>query len=997
MRLWNGNIPRSPLSSAPSRATTAASLVLWTTLALATLAALAAQPAAAGAARPLAGDEPVGIRVDNISTGEIERLEQEGFDVAFRGADYVELLARPGDTGRLERMGYTWRLLGRDLFPGARSVSDEGNLDPQYHTYQEMLDELTLLATTHPNICQMYEIGDAESRIWWWDNYTYQYDIWAVRISDNPSIDEPEPCIVYDGRHHAREPVGTEISLAVARYFCENYGVDPEITQVVNSSEIWVVPMINPDGHQWVESVDPWWRKNLFDHDTDHHVDDYEGIDLNRNYDWHWEAGSWNSETYGGPYAFRAPETTALRDLCLEHRPAINPTYHSYGRQVLYPFGYGVLAEPAVLDIATEYAGRISYTPMQSTTPTGSSKDYFYGVIGTAGFTVETATDFIPSGTSMLAEVQQLLPGSIWLAKRLWGPSIQGTVTDSIAGIPLAATIHIPEIMEVYGQGELWDMQTEASTGYYCRVRPAAQQTITLMVSADGYFGKTVRVTTGGTTATVLNIQLVPESFDRGIVQGTVTNATAGGAPVPNATVTVIGAGVSVPTNASGFYSGYVAPGSYRLAVHHESFAPDTSDYVPVVIGEITTVDFSLVDIAGPAITNTTQYPNTEDPVGPYEIETTITDMSPLAEKTLFYRVGTQPFQALPMASVGLNRFQADIPGQPLGSVIQYYVFATDLGGNQSADPPEAPSELYMFRVSPFVVVFEDAMETGQGNWLHAAVTSGYVDQWHISTQRNHTPGGTTSWKCGAAGTGTYANLLDGGLESPSFTLGESGELTLWHWIEAEASSSYPTQAYDGGLVEISVEGGPWTQIVPEGGYTHTIRASSQPGPFPAGTPIFSGAITWNEVTFDLSAYENVEARVRFRFGSDGNTGREGWYIDDVLVRSMNPASGVEEQPLSLAPLRCTRLLCSPSPCLAGVGAGVRYELSRPAPVVVRVFDAAGRQVSVLTAGQAQAAGSIWWDGRDAAGRPVGSGMYLLRLDAAGQSLIGRKVMLLAR
>jgi hypothetical protein len=181
------------------------------------------------------------------------------------------------------------------------------------------------------------------------------------------------------------------------------------------------------------------------------------------------------------------------------------------------------------------------------------------------------------------------------------------------------------------------------------------------------------------------------------------------------------------------------------------------------------------------------------------------------------------------------------------------------------------------------------------------------------------------------------------------------------------------------------------------GGYTHTIRASSQPCPFPAGTPVFSGSRSWTEVTFDLSAYEDVEARVRFRFGSDGNTGREGWYIDDVLVRSMNPMSGIEEQPLALAPLRCTRLLCSPSPCLAGVGAGVRWQLNRPAGVVVRIFDAAGRQVSAMTGGQAQTEGSLWWDGRDAAGRPVGSGLYLVRLDAAGRSLIGRKVVLLGR
>ncbi len=989
MRHPNRNSSRFTGSPAAGRAGAAFVIILGLVLALGAVTPVQARGATG---------EPLAVRVDGVAASDIDELEAAGFDVAFRGDGYAELLARPGDTERLERMGYAWRPLDRDLFPGARGAGDEGNLDPQYHTYQEMLDELNTLAASYPGICRLYQIGEAESRIWWWDNFAYAYDIWALRISDNPGIDEPEPCIVYDGRHHAREPVSTEISLAVARHFCQNYGVDPEITQVVNTTETWIVPMLNPDGHQWVESVDPWWRKNLFDYNQNHHVDNYEGIDLNRNYDWHWAAGGWSDETYGGPYPFRAPETTALRDLCLAHRPAINPTYHSYGRQVLYPFGYSVLAEPAVLEVAVEYGNRIGYTPMQSTTPTGSSKDYFYGVLGAAAFTVETATDFIPSGTAMLAEVQQILPGSIWLAKRLWGPSVQGTVTDSIAGIPLEATIHIPEIMGVYGGGELWDMLTEASTGYFCRVRPAAQQTITLMVSAEGYFGKTLQVTTGGATATVVNIQLIPESFERGILQGTVTNATAGDTPIPNAQITVIGAGATLMTNAQGFYSGYVNPGSYRVAVSHESFAPDTSDYVPIVIGQITTVDFSLTDIAGPRITNTTQHPNTPDPIGPYPIESTITDLSGITHKTLYYRAGGPTFQALPMTAVGQDRYRAEIPGQPLETTVQYYVFARDQGGNSSVDPPGAPAELYSFRVAPFVTVFADAMESGQGDWLHHAVTGGYQDQWHLSTQRNHTTGGTTSWKCGAAGTGTYANLLDAALESPSFTLGESGSLTLWHWIEAEVSSSYPGQAYDGGLVELSVGGGPWTQIAPQGGYTHTIRASSQPGPFPAGTPVFSGASAWTELAFDLSAHELEDVRVRFRFGSDGNTGREGWYIDDVVVRSMNPASGVmEERELVLGLLRCTRLLCSPSPCIAGVGAGVHYQLNRPAGIVLRIFDATGRQVSVVQAGRAPAEGVLRWDGHDNAGRPLGSGLYLMRLDAGGRSLAERKVMMLAR
>ncbi len=973
-----------------SRAATAsrASLVaLLTLLALATLGALIVALA----------EEPVGIRIDGVDRHDVDRLEEAGFDVAFRGDGYAELLAHPDDLERLTSMGYTWRLLDRDLFPGIRGASDEGNMDPEYHTVQEMIDELTMLANTYPSICRFYDIGDAESKSWWWDNFDHEYDVWAVRISDNPDIDEPEPCIVYDGRHHAREPVSTEIVLAVARYFCENYATDPHVAELVNTSEIWCVPMINIDGHQWVEDVDPWWRKTLFDYNENHHVDADEGIDPNRNYDWHWSSGTWSSQTYGGPYPFRAPCVAAMRDLFNLHRPAINPTFHSYGEVVLYPFGYGVLAEPAVLDIAGEYAGMIGYYPQQSTTPNGSSKDWLYGTVGAAAFTVETANEFIPSGAYMLQEVEQLLPGSIWLCERLWGPSIQGTVTDSIAGVPLEATIHIPEIMDVYGDGELWDIMTEASTGYYCRMRPASLETITLQVSAEGYYDKTLQVTTGGTEATVLNIEMVPESFERGIVQGTVTNATAGGAPVAGATVTVIGGGATLFTNDDGFYSGYVVPGVYQVAASHESFAPDTSGYVEIVIGEITVVNFSLSDIAGPDIANTTVHPSTDDTVGPYEIEATITDMSALTERSLYYRTAGHPFTALAMSPIGLDTYMAAIPGQPLGTVVQYYVQAGDEGGNVAVDPPGAPVELYTFYVAPFETAFEDAMEQGQGDWLHYVVLSGYQDQWHLSMQRNHTLGGTTSWKCGATTTGSYANLLDAGLESPPFTLGESGSLTLWHWMDAEDSGTYPGQAYDGGLVEISVDGGPWEIITPEGGYTHTIRGSSQPGPFPVGTAVFSGTHDWSEVIFDLSAFARTEARVRFRFGSDGNTGGEGWYIDDVLVRSMNAFAEVVQQPQALAPIRCTQLQCSPAPCFAGVGTRVHYELSNPAAVALQVFDAGGRLIASLDSERTAGKGVLVWNGRGRAGQPVGSGLYLMRLATQGHDLARDKIVVLTR
>ncbi|KPJ52012.1 hypothetical protein AMJ39_08855 [candidate division TA06 bacterium DG_24] len=130
---------------------------------------------------------------------------------------------------------------------------------------------------------------------------------------------------------------------------------------------------------------------------------------------------------------------------------------------------------------------------------------------------------------------------------------------------------------------------------------------------------------------------------------------------------------------------------------------------------------------------------------------------------------------------------------------------------------------------------------------------------------------------------------------TPELTLPENPVLTFWHWIDAEISQMYPGRAYDGGLVEISVDGGlNWTQITPEGGYPYTSRGTT--GPFPEMTPIYSGSYDWSQAVFDLSGYSGETVQLRFRFGSDQGVTAEGWYIDDVLIAGQ-PAVTVSLEP----------------------------------------------------------------------------------------------------
>jgi len=153
-----------------------------------------------------------------------------------------------------------------------------------YLTYQEMLDNLDAMRDQYPNlISARADIGTFLT------NGTPDNSVspsiggnaiqW-VRISDNPDIDENESEILYDAIHHAREPASLSQLIYYMWYVLENYDSDPDIKQIVDNTELYFIPVINPDGYLYNQVTNPngggLWRKNRFN---------THGVDNNRNYD----------------------------------------------------------------------------------------------------------------------------------------------------------------------------------------------------------------------------------------------------------------------------------------------------------------------------------------------------------------------------------------------------------------------------------------------------------------------------------------------------------------------------------------------------------------------------------------------------------------------------------------------------------------------------------------------------------------------------------------
>jgi hypothetical protein len=178
---------------------------------------------------------------------------------------------------------------------------------------------------------------------------------------------------------------------------------------------------------------------------------------------------------------------------------------------------------------------------------------------------------------------------------------------------------------------------------------------------------------------------------------------------------------------------------------------------------------------------------------------------------------------------------------------------------------------------SPFqakTTIFADDVEAGQGGWVHGAGSGS--DLWHVTSADSHSP--SHAWLCGFDG-GGYVDDMDDWLVSPVVNVSGYGSasLSFWQWYEIESG-------YDGGLVEIMVDGGGWQQLM-GCGYPDTISTGGNAA-FADGTPVFSGSSGgWEQVVFNLSGFVGHDVQFRFRFGSDGSVHDDtGWFIDDIFI-----------------------------------------------------------------------------------------------------------------
>ncbi len=369
--------------------------------------------------------QPVALlRLPALHASEVVHLRALGVDIATEHPTAwgdLDVLATPAERRQLEQLGYSGYTLIDDVQAHFDAqVNADGEMGA-YHTYDELLAELDQAVLDHSEILRVYDLGPT------WETLHKGQDrrIWAVKITDQPEVEEPdEPALLFIGNTHAREVLTVEIPLELIHDLTDAYGTDPQITEWVDSREIWVVPMLNPDGHHTVAENNAMWRKNRNRNGA--FLAWKWGVDLNRNWSYQWgydEIGSssWKfMETYRGVAPLSEPEAQAMVPLVEENDFALCISYHSYGDLFLYTWSYRRADTPdhalfqALGEEATRFNGYLAGNPKSGAiyTANGEWDDFMYGERGggkakTFSFTAEVGSSFWPNESQIPALVDE--------------------------------------------------------------------------------------------------------------------------------------------------------------------------------------------------------------------------------------------------------------------------------------------------------------------------------------------------------------------------------------------------------------------------------------------------------------------------------------------------------------------------------------------------------------------------------------------------------------
>ncbi|KAK0408531.1 hypothetical protein QR680_004010 [Steinernema hermaphroditum] len=303
------------------------------------------------------------------------RMKMEAF-LLKHGLEYSVKLLDLGDVIRHEREVLKKRTIFKEGdFPSKLTLG-------QFHNLEEIHSYLRSVAARNNSSVSLINIGKSfQGR-----------DLLGVKIG-NPGPNKR--ATLMHGCLHSREWIGCSTMLFIINELTQN---SQKYTSLLNSLDIYIIPVANPDGYQFTWTEERLWRKTL---SGPYGEDNCYGVDPNRNWDFQFKVSGYSndpcSETYAGPYGFSEVEPKAIADFLTQHKNSIKAYFdvHSYSEYFMYSYGYAYGALPkdwkrldavaaeAVQAIEAVHGQRFKYGPIVDVIypASGSSVDWAKGVL----------------------------------------------------------------------------------------------------------------------------------------------------------------------------------------------------------------------------------------------------------------------------------------------------------------------------------------------------------------------------------------------------------------------------------------------------------------------------------------------------------------------------------------------------------------------------------------------------------------------------------------
>jgi len=556
--------------------------------------------------------------VAQVDDAELAKLRAEGFDVAI-DAERTITLSRLGIALDNQFVG----------IPGY----------PCYRTVEETFTSAQTIVAEHPDLATWIDIGDSWEKT---QNPSAGYDLFVLELTQS-AVPGPKPVFFANFTIHAREYTTAELGTRFAEYLVDGYGVDPDVTWLLDHHEIHLLLVTNPDGRKQAETGLSW-RKNT-DNDYCSNTNS-RGADLNRNFEFQWgccggSSSSQCSATYRGPLAASEPEIQALQayvssifpdqrapDLSApapDDATGVAIDVHSYGELVLWSWGFDPDPAPNGTQLTTlgrKLAYFNGHTPQQGTelyVTDGSSKDFYYGELGIAGLVFELGTQFFESCSVFESQILESNIESLFYAAKVartpyLTPAGPDAYDAAVPPVPVAAGDLVTLTATVddtryNGSNGTEPTQTIAAAEAFVDLPPWDVSATPLSMNAsDGTFdqnveGVEVTIDTTGLASGrhLLFVQGVDSALNEGAVsaaflwvvdpasaptiQGTVRDSVT---LTPLEATVTIGGFVTTSDPGTGFYSLQVPPGTYDLSV-------EATGYLPASVSGLQAAEFQTV------------------------------------------------------------------------------------------------------------------------------------------------------------------------------------------------------------------------------------------------------------------------------------------------------------------------------------------------------------------------------------------------------------------